>query len=104
MKLKEKVAIITGSSRGIGRATAMLFAKEGAKAVVCFKTQQKKAEDVVKVIGRKKSLLIQADLTKEKDVKKLVKSAIKRFGRIDILVNNAGKIIRPGDWHSPIAT
>lgn len=104
MRLKDRVAIITGSSRGIGRATAILFAKQGAKVVVNYKTQKKKAEEVVKAIGKKDSLLIQADVTKEEDVRRLVSNAIKRFGKVDILVNNAGAILRPGDWKSDLET
>ena len=104
MKLKDKVAIITGSSRGIGRATAILFAKQGAKVVVNYKTHKKKAEGVIKSIGKGNSLLVQADVTKEEDVKRLVKETTNRFGHIDILVNNAGAILRPGDWRSDLKT
>lgn len=99
MNVNGKVAIITGSSRGIGRATALLFAKEGAKVVVNYKSEEKKAKEVASTIG-KNALLIQADVTKENDVKRLVKETLKQFGRIDILVNNAGEIFRPGDWKS----
>jgi len=99
MRLKNKVALITGSSRGIGRATAILFAKEGAKVVVNYKENKKEAEKVVKQIGKENCLLCQADVTDEKDVKKLTTQTIKQFGGIDILVNNAGEIFRPGDWH-----
>lgn len=104
MKLTDNVAIISGSSRGIGRATAILFAKEGAKVVVNYRVEKKKAEEVVKAIGKQKSLLVQADVATEDGVKKLVGETMKRFGRIDILVNNAGAIFRPGDWKSDLAT
>lgn len=97
MKLQNKVAIITGSSRGIGRATVELVAKEGARVVVNYLRDAKSAQKVAKEIG-KNALLIQADVTNEADVKRLVGETIKRFGRIDILVNNAGEIFRPGDW------
>lgn len=103
MKLKDKVAIITGSSRGIGRATAILFAKEGAKVVVNYKVNQKAAEEVVRLIG-KNAVAIRADVTKEKEVKNLIGETIKKFRHIDILVNNAGEIFRPGDWNSDGAT
>ncbi len=103
MKLKDKVAIVTGSSRGIGRATAILFAKEGAKVVIVYKTQKEKAEEVKKLIG-KQALFIQADLTKENEVKEVVKKTMDEFRRIDVLVNNAGEIIRPGDWTGDIKT
>lgn len=104
MKLRNKIAIITGSSRGIGRATAILFAKEGAKVVVNYREEKKKAGEVVKAIGKQNSLLVQADVVTEDGVKKLVVETIERFGRIDILVNNAGAIFRPGNWKSDITT
>jgi 3-oxoacyl-[acyl-carrier protein] reductase len=92
MKLQDKVAIITGASRGIGRATAILFAQEGAKVVINYKTNKKEADAVAKIVGEKNSLVVQADVSKEEDVKKLVKESMKKFGIIDILVNNAGEI------------
>jgi len=97
MKLKDKVAIVTGASRGIGRATALLFAKEGAKVVIVYKQQKEKADEVKNIIGGN-AWNVQADLTKERDVKNLVDKTLQKFERIDILVNNAGEIIRPGDW------
>lgn len=100
MKLKNKVAIITGSSRGIGKATAILFAKEGAKVVINCKDQTEEAKKVVSAIGNTKAIFIQADVTKEEDVRRLVFETIKKFGKIDILVNNAGVIFREGDWKS----
>jgi len=100
MKLKNKVAIITGSSRGIGKATAILFAKEGARVVINYKDQTEDAKKVVNAIGKNKAIFIQADVSKEEDVKRLVSETIKKFGRIDILVNNAGVIFREGNWKS----
>jgi 3-oxoacyl-[acyl-carrier protein] reductase len=110
MKLKDKVAIITGSSRGIGKATALLFAQEGAKVVVNYKTNKKEADAIAKIIGATYSFVVQADVSKEEDVKRMVKETIKRFGRIDILVNNAGAIGERGwdisveDWRKIIDT
>lgn len=100
MKLKNKVAIITGSSRGIGKATALLFAKEGAKMVVNYKAQKDKGEEVVEKIRKSggEAILVQADVTKEKDIERLVGTTLDNFQRIDILINNAGQILRPGDW------
>lgn len=103
MKLKDKVAIITGSSRGIGAATAKLFAQEGAKVVVNYKSNKEAAEKIAQEIGNN-CLVIQADVSKETEVKRLVRETIKRFGRIDILVNNVGEIIRPGDWQRDVDT
>lgn len=104
MKLQNKVAIITGSSRGIGKATAILFAKEGAKVVINYKENKTEAEKIFKEIGLDNSLLVQADVSKEDDVNRLVKTTVDRFGKIDILVNNAGMIVRPGDWKMGINT
>lgn len=104
MKLQNKVALITGSSRGIGRATAILFAKEGAKVVVNYKSDKKAADEVVTIIGNGNAVAINADVTQEKDVQRLVAQTIKKFGRIDILINNAGEIFRPGDWKSDTVT
>lgn len=104
MKLQNKVAIITGSSRGIGKATALLFAQEGAKVVINYKDSKKEAEDLHQKIGTKISIVVQADVSKEGDVKKLVDETIKQFGTVDILVNNAGEILRPGDWKTDLDT
>ncbi len=104
MKLQNKVAIITGSSRGIGRATAILFAQEGAKVIINYITNKKEAESVAKEVGIENCLLVQADISKEEGVKRLVKNTLDKFGKIDILINNAGEIIRPGDWKTDIET
>ena len=101
MKLQNKVAIITGSSRGIGRATAILFAKEGAKVVVNYKSNKKAAEEVVHLIGSKQAVSIQADMAKEEEVKQLVAQTLKKFGRIDILINNVGEIGERG-WKTSV--
>jgi len=92
MILKNKVALITGSSRGIGRATALLFAKEGAKVIVNYAKAKKDADEVVRKIKTLGSdaIAIHADVSEESAVKKMVEEGIKKFGRIDILVNNAG--------------
>jgi 3-oxoacyl-[acyl-carrier protein] reductase len=92
MRLKNKVALITGSSRGIGRATALLFAKEGANVVVNFCKAEKEANSVVQSIKNMGSdaIAIKCDISKENEVRQMVENAIKKFGKIDILVNNAG--------------
>jgi len=93
MRLDCKVAIVTGSSRGIGKAIAMKFAREGASVVV---NSRKKvdAEKVVKEIladgGR--AVAVEADVSKAKDVQKLIVATLKSFGKLDIFVNNAGVI------------
>lgn len=105
MKLQNKTAIITGASRGIGRATAMLFAQEGARVVVNYKTNLHLAEAVVGEIKQTGGIAIpvQADVSTEKGVKKLVSETLRRFNTIDVLVNNAGEIIRPGDWKTDVS-
>ena len=100
MKLKNKVAIITGSSRGIGKATAILFAKEGAKVIINCKDKTEEARKVVNTIGKDKAVFTQVDISKEEGVSHLVSETLKKFDRIDILVNNAGVIFREGDWKS----
>jgi len=92
MKLKNKVALITGSSRGIGKAIALTFAEEGAKIIVNYNKSKKEAEEVVKKIESlgSQAIALKCDVSKETEIKKMVAGAIKKFGRIDILVNNAG--------------
>jgi NAD(P)-dependent dehydrogenase (short-subunit alcohol dehydrogenase family) len=91
-KLVNKVAFITGGDSGIGRAVALLFAKEGADIIIVYFNEHKDAEDTRKAIEEKygrKCLLIAADISKEKFCKAAVDKAIKSFKRIDILINNA---------------
>jgi len=92
MKFKDKTVLITGSSRGIGRAIAIAFAQEGANVVVNYvknKTEGEKVVAEIKKLGAG-AIAIQADVSSESDVKRMIKEAAKQFGRIDILVNNAG--------------
>ncbi|MBD3155813.1 MAG: glucose 1-dehydrogenase [Candidatus Aenigmarchaeota archaeon] len=113
MMLKDKVAIVTGSSRGIGKATVLELAKHGAKIVVNYRESDKKAEEVVeeiKSIGSD-AIAVKADVTRPNDVKEMVRNTIEKFGKIDILVNNAG-IIKPKpffeltveDWEKNLRT
>lgn len=91
MKLKEKTVIITGAGSGIGKETAILFAKEGATVVVNDLNRasgQKTVEEINSNQGS--AIFIQGDITEAKDVEHLVEETIDRFGRIDILFNNAG--------------
>ncbi len=92
MRLRNKVALITGSSRGIGKAIALLFAREGAKVIVNYCNSQEQAHNVVKKINDfgSQAIAIKCDVSKEKEVELMFKKAIKIFGKIDILVNNAG--------------
>ncbi len=88
MKLKDKVAIITGGGRGIGKAIAEAFAREGATVVVTAARQKIEIENVAMEIGGKAVL---ADVSNKDDVVKLVNSVVSVYGRIDILVNNAAR-------------
>ncbi|MBI2651180.1 beta-ketoacyl-ACP reductase [Candidatus Woesearchaeota archaeon] len=90
--LKEKIALVTGASRGIGRATALSLAKEGANVVVNYSNNAKKAEEVVKDIERigSKAIALKADISNFNEVKAMVDTIKKSLKRVDILVNNAG--------------
>jgi 3-oxoacyl-[acyl-carrier protein] reductase len=92
MKLKDKIALVTGSSRGIGRAVALAYAKEGAKLVVNYTSNEKAAKEVVEAIEKMDSqaIAVKADVATKAETERLVQAAIDQFGRIDILVNNAG--------------
>ena len=91
MNLSDKTALVTGSSRGIGRVIALRLAEEGANVVVNFKVRDKEASEVVSLIKAKgrKALSIQADVSNYDEVKDMVQEATEKLGPIDILVNNA---------------
>lgn len=98
-RLDGKVAIVTGSSRGIGRAIALEFAKEGAKMCINYARSEEKAREVVEEISLLggEAVMIRADVSKLDDVRQMVRSVVEKFGRIDILVNNAAIMLR-GDF------
>jgi 3-oxoacyl-[acyl-carrier protein] reductase len=91
-KLQDKVAIVTGASKGIGAAIARSLASEGAAVVVNYASSKKDADRVVADITRAggRAIAVQADVAKQADVDRLFDEAKKAFGRLDILVNNAG--------------
>lgn len=98
MKLEGKVAIVTGASRGIGKAIALALAREGAGVVIAARTAEEKGplpgtihktEDEIRTLGGR-ALAIKTDVTKEEEVEAMVRRTIDEFGSIDILVNNAG--------------
>ena len=113
MKLENKVAIITGSTRGIGRATAKLFAAEGAKVVVVG-TNVELGDSCVAEIKADggEAIFCKTDVTSEESLAALVKAALETYGRIDILVNNAGvggstanmNDITMDEWNKVLAT
>jgi 3-oxoacyl-[acyl-carrier protein] reductase len=92
LKLTEKVAVVTGASKGIGAAIAEKLAEEGAAVVVNYATSDTGAQDVVSKIRSKggRAVAVQADVSKLTDIKRLFESAEREFGRIDLVVNNAG--------------
>jgi 3-oxoacyl-[acyl-carrier protein] reductase len=91
-RLEGKVAIVTGSSRGIGKAIAARYAAEGAKVVVNWVGREREAQSVVDTIEKAggEALSVRADVSSLADVRNLVRATVDRFGRVDILVNNAG--------------
>ncbi len=92
MRLKDKTAIVTGSSRGVGKAIAEAYGREGANVVVNYSSSEKAAQEVVNTIRAmgSKAIAVRADVAQKEEVKKLIRAAMEEFQRIDILVNNAG--------------
>lgn len=92
MKLENKVAIVTGASRGIGKEIALTLAKEGANVVVNYSGNEERAKetmDEILELGRK-SIIYQCDVSDPSSVQSMIKGTIQQFGQVDILVNNAG--------------
>ena len=94
MRFQNKVALITGARRGIGKATALAFARERAKVVVNHSRSEDEANTVVAEIKKlgSEAVAVEADVSKEAEVEAMVEQVIKRFGRLDVLVNNAGVV------------
>jgi len=92
MNLSGKVAIITGSRRGMGKAFALGFAQAGADVVICGRSDDETLQEVaggIEATGRR-VLALKADVCQEADVENMVSKTMEKFGRIDVLVNNAG--------------
>lgn len=111
--LKGKIALITGASTGIGKATAIELAKNGANVIINYYSGDKEAEDVVKEIKKSgvESIAIKADITKLNEVENMANVIQQKFKKIDILVNNAGivkdrtlKNMTPEEWNAVINT
>src|SRR4051794_9967009 len=103
--LRGRVAVVTGASRGIGRALAIRLAQEGADVALCAKTQQSterlpgsihETAEAIRALGRR-ALAVPADVRDEEAIRNLIERTVTELGRIDILVNNAGAI-----WTQPI--
>ncbi len=107
MRLKDKVAIITGAASGIGKATAILFAEHGAKVVVADIDQQGGNQTAIDIQDAgNEAIYVQTDVTIKNDTEQMVKQTVKNYGKLDILFNNAGIAMRlpvaelsEEDWH-----
>jgi len=108
-----KIAIVTGSSRGIGKATVIRLAEDGCEIVVNYKNSEKQAMQVIETIKAKgrSAIAVKADVSQWTQAKNLIDRTVETFGRLDILVNNAGIYERanldkltPEDWDKRIAT
>jgi len=111
--LKKKNALVTGGSRGIGRATAIELSKEGANVIITYNSNEEKAKEVIKEVEKNgvKGLAIKADVSSEEDVKSVMKTIKSQFDSIDVLVNNAGVTkdnllirMKSEDWDKVINT
>lgn len=90
MSLSGKVALITGGTKGIGKATALKFVAKGAVVVVNYGRDAAAAKALVKEVGSDKALEIQGDAGKISDIEKIVAAAVEKFGKLDIVMANAG--------------
>jgi glucose 1-dehydrogenase len=92
VQLENKVAAVTGSSLGIGRAIAVAFAREGASVVVNYRSHPEEGQAAVDEIekGGGRAISVQADVSEPEGVQNLIRQTVKEFGRLDVMVNNAG--------------
>jgi 3-oxoacyl-[acyl-carrier protein] reductase len=102
MSLAGQTALVTGGSKGIGRAICLALAKEGANVIIAARNENEIEEtvDKLKSMGSK-AMAIQADVRSEEDVRRLISTTIDKCGRLDILINNAGVATRKG-WRKPL--
>jgi len=96
MHLKDKIALVTGAGRGIGKAIALAYAREGAKLAICARTESEVEQSAqeIRIIKPEAEGWV-CDVAIEESVREFVQNVIQKFGRIDILVNNAGVMTRP---------
>jgi len=92
VQLEDKIAIVTGSSLGIGRAIAVAFAREGASLTINYRSHPEQGKEAVEEIEKSggKAISVQADVSEPEGVKDLIQQTVQEFGRIDVMVNNAG--------------
>ena len=98
-RLEGKVALITGAAKGIGAETARLFAREGAAVALGYRSSKEEAEALARELSP--SMVVQCDVTKSAQVRRMVDVVVRRFGAIDVLVNNAS-YSSPGSFDLPI--
>ncbi|PYI16564.1 putative short chain dehydrogenase/ reductase [Aspergillus violaceofuscus CBS 115571] len=103
-RFQGKVALVTGASRGIGRATALALANKGASVVMNYISSSVAAEDVVLQIGADRAIAVQADVSRRKKISCLTKATVDRFGKIDTLILNTGLLWQQGDLASVTET
>jgi 3-oxoacyl-[acyl-carrier protein] reductase len=113
MKLAGRVALVTGGTRGIGKAIVQTLAREGAKVAFVYRSNPALAEQLVQELAmdQREALAIQCDVAKNDEAERAVQQVLDKWGRLDILVNNAGIIkdtllatMKPEDWHAVIDT
>jgi len=111
--LSERIALVTGASRGIGRAIAIALATEGARVIINYKGNEKAAQEVEELISQKgaRAQLMPADVSSSEQVQEMMERILKEYGRLDILVNNAGinrdtllMRMKDEDWSQVIQT
>ncbi len=100
MEFKNQVVVITGASRGIGRACAVEFAEKGARCVIHYNRNLSSAQDTLQSLSGGPHFLVQADISQAGEVKNMIDAVIDKWGRLDVLVNNAGIF----EEHPPLGT
>lgn len=90
MRLKDKIALITGGTSGIGEATALLFAREGARVAITGRNSERGAAVVQQITAAGEAIFLRADVSQASDCQRVIGETIRKFGHIDILFNNAG--------------
>ena len=95
MRVKGKIAVITGGGSGCGRATAALLAREGAQ-IICVDMDEEKGRETVSMIGHHKQghLFVRADISRSEDIRAMAEECCRKLEKVDILFNNAGNVIK----------